>query len=514
MISINDLISNGKVIEDTGSATRVAATSAPAITSTAITPPPIQALPEGFGAYLKNILPEDIATAAGAFSASMRQIRNIETAPIEKFAQVVSNIESTKGLPLVAGSDVPVNTNLATAGTSLIALGTGPNGSYTTSDILGSMTALPYPWASIQSGITNLQTSSLASIYRELFLAVTWERATASVQYTTYTDGFGTTYYHVTGVTLTDAGGGYGRGGAAAPTVTMTGGTCTATIGTDDTNAGSNGAGTFGRVTALNFTSGADITTVPTISIDYPPGGSSFSNSIVQGYIDQANAEILSIKNNNPTGATQLNTWYNQTGSQLTIEQQTRKLVYPPVPVPHDDSLSQYPMTLYSFVDTIPTFAVNTMPHMYAQSLEAICDLDIVGGQSIVAMMRENRNEARLSSTGIQLDNNIDGRLTPIQAKTLIANGVLGNTLPATMYPPASPLGYYDPNTNDYIVDGGILDTGAVQEPGSLAASPYQHLIPPELNTAYTSDILPSSVFSVPEAIDEVVKCNCDCWVQ
>ena len=44
----------------------------------------IQAIPQGFGAYLDGILPPDIAKAAGCFSVSMQQIKNISSVPIEK----------------------------------------------------------------------------------------------------------------------------------------------------------------------------------------------------------------------------------------------------------------------------------------------------------------------------------------------------------------------------------------------------------------------------------------------
>ena len=52
--------------------------------------------------------------------------------------------------------------------------------------------------------------------------------------------------------------------------------------------------------------------------------------------------------------------------------------------------------------------------------------------------------------------------------------------------------------------------------PGSLAGSPYTKLIPPALNPAnpsFTSSLLPSSI-SVAQAIEQVITCNCDCWVQ
>jgi hypothetical protein len=38
-------------------------------------------------------------------------------------------------------------------------------------------------------------------------------------------------------------------------------------------------------------------------------------------------------------------------------------------------------------------------------------------------------------------------------------------------------------------------------------------LLPATLNSAYTSSVLLPSTLSVQEAIDEVIKCNCDCWM-
>jgi hypothetical protein len=57
-----------------------------------------------------------------------------------------------------------------------------------------------------------------------------------------------------------------------------------------------------------------------------------------------------------------------------------------------------------------------------------------------------------------------------------------------------------------------VVDTGKAVEPGSFAGSRYSNLIPPQLSTIYTSDILLPATYSVQEAIDEVIRCNCDCW--
>jgi len=470
----------------------------------------VQAIAQGFGEYLNGILPPDIAAGAGAFSVSMQQIKNISSVPIEKFAQVVNSLETTKDLN-VNGTSVPTDITLAQQGLALIALGNGPYGTYTMSNFLGCMSGLPYLGIDIDGLIKNAQTTTLSNIYKQLYLSTTWERATATIQYTF--NGIST--YTTTGVTITNPGGGYGREGAAAPIVTVNGATVTATIGTDDTNITN-----FGRVTALNFTAGTT-SSVPTISIAYPPGGSTFSNSIVQGYIDAANAEILSINNTKPAIARQLITNWELTGTLLSTEQRAIATGLPiGVPNSSPDHLREpqaaaFPSTQYAFVDSIPTYSTSTQPHMYAQTLEAITDYNTVGGRSMVAMTREARNQDRLLEAGIPVDNNIDNTLTYQQESELIANGTLGGSVPATLITELGspkPFGYYNPVTERYYKDGLVVDIGEAVAPGSFAGSSYSNLIPPQLSVIYASDILLPATYSVQEAIDEVIRCNCDCW--
>ena len=509
----------------------------------------IQPVPQGFGAYLDGILPPDIAKAAGAFSVSMQQIKNISSIPVEKFAQVVSNLETTKGLN-VNGSSVPTDTSLASQGLSLIALGNGPYGTYTMSNFLGCMSGLPYMGLNVRQYIQELETPTLYDIYKNLYLAVTWERATVSVQYTTYeveTDPGPppsyTTYYHVTGLTIVDPGGGYGRAGAAAPTITISnGGSGTTSIGINYLTISN-----YGRVISVAVSSaGSDGTSIPTATVDYPPGGTSFSNIIVQDYITAANIEIQTIKNNDPARAQQLITNWEKSGTLLSIEQRaivTGLSIGVPNSSPdylREPTIAGYPTTQYAFVDSIPRYAQFTQPHMYSQTIEAIANLNTVGGRSIVAMLRQARNQARLQEAGIPLDNNIENKLTTQQQSELIANGVLANSVPSTngIIPltngtytstvPASlqtelgspdPYGYYDPTTdeyfntnNTYLGNGQAIDTGQAIEPGSFAGSRYRSLIPPELSAIYTSDVLLPSTYSIQDAIDEVIRCNCDCW--
>jgi hypothetical protein len=754
----------------------------------------IQVAAEGFGSYLEGILPKDVAIACGAFSASMQQVRNILSVDFEKFAQVAASIESIKGLAQINGSDVPVITQLAQQGFTRTAIGSGPDGAYTMSDFFGCMSGLPYLWGDIQGGILETQTTKLINIYNQLFLAVTWEKARISIlqpyYYTTvqsyiaptvgnnppnpdypaidpvnpyigngglglpttcptYYSGAGQPaqydWYYTLVLALAEDGGGYSRGTGPNPTVTISpnnvGASVTTDVGRNDQNVGSNGAGTFGRVSASINNGGAyrwlanDTQTnwvniagqntdaasptppiipprdaswvntnmpVETVTIQHPPvatlavtasgaiatggtnttgdvysrnglvssgeqGWSSPMNTVVQAYITQANTEISSIRTTKPYKCVNLNTAYNAAGTQLTIEQRARFTGISPVPtvgfgdvVGRDDFLNTYPTALHNFVDAIPSLAQDTKPHMAAQTLEAISNLSLPGGQSIVGMMRQERNSARLQEIGVELDNNIPGKLEINVERLLITNGTLpigqagiaitgvnGNaTNSVTTYTNPSvlitrddtgalvspvPSGYLDPELNLYLItnpnfnntgatdinetspideilnlglnnpnnqnvlgpslngtgprsvlnsgsnttpgQGGIggdgstavspknaqplntqtgsntpttlkqavenarnqlvgppiapvrvgarlpvgngspYDNGGSIEPGSLAGSKAKDLLPTNLNATYTSGILTPSIYSVSEAIDEVIKCNCDCWV-
>ena len=586
----------------------------------------IQQPSKGYGSYLTGIIPSDIAVAAGAFSAAMQQIQNIQEVPIEKFAQVVTNMETMVGLNTNSNSNnlVPTNLPLRTLGRPKIALGSGPQGSYTMSDFFGCMSGLPYngPLSNIYNKLNEVATRKLFNIYHETYLAVTYQRARMSItqpKYNVLVQSYIAPdpaaippiagqpriddWYYTINFAIDVNGGGYGRGTAPPPLITIqpnnVGASATCTIGTNDNNI----PGDFGRVNGLtaNFGSpykyattsvmqagppAAPIPPEEIIYIQLPPpddlpvqpdgsfstAGTNVSlgygtgslgtivtgpaqwpapiNNVIQLYINQANAEIDAILLAKPAQCKSLNNSWNATGAQLTIEQRARQEgLRPPLDTgvvataSRENFLSLYPTTIYTFVDSVPQYGKDTEPHMYAQTLENIANWDTIGGQSIVGMMRENRNQSRLTALGISLDNNIIDKLPYDQQKVLIANGTLptglanpnipsGSTtadpndpfVPVTTTPSTpitirdnidvtpNPEGSIDVGTGEYVIDGVPIDTGVPDVPGSFAGSPYIDLIPPNLNSWYTSSTLMPSTYTVNEAIDEVIRCNCDCW--
>ena len=486
---------------------------------------------QGFDSYLYGIIPDDQAVLAGAFSVSMQQVRNIDKVDAKQFAKIAYSMESTTGLPLVGGTDIPTDTPLSTAAKIKTALGSGVYGTFTTSNFFGAMSGLPYPWQNLYDKIVELQTNNLKTIYQNLYLIIKWEQATATW------DG--------TDFNYTNRGGGYGRG-TGAPTVTVGGNPATATIGTDP-----NDLGTYGKITSISYSGPAGA-----VSIAPPPGPNPFNmatnaayNAVVQGYIDDANNEIQAITTSsaqNFNASNVLNTLWNITGIALKHEQRARYIAMAPVPVPWDSRVSSYPTSLYVMVDGIPEFAKQTEPHMAAQTLEHISDLLSTGGQSVIAMMRQERNQDRLQEVGIELDNNLTDRLSVDLTRQLMSNGVLpgavegiespnGNiyTLPA--WPEdTNPVAYWDCDEQTIrlatglkegdiipLLDGNecpIINPEVPEGEGPIPEPPINIFVvedplPPEINTDYTGTTLKPSTYDVNDAIDKVIECNCDCWV-
>lgn len=553
------------------------------------------ALPIGFGAYARGIIPDDQAIAAGALSFSLRQIRKIDQVDFKKFAKIAQGMENMQNLSLTNGTSKPTNQESIDTNRVKGALGSGPYGTFTMSDMFGCMSGLPYPWQKIYEGIRGVETQKLYNIYHELFLAVTWQGASINViPETRQVPIPGTdpveyqTEYRVASFTVSNPGGGYGRGTAPDAIITAdNGATGMGIVGRSDSDAASLGGGSFGRITSATTTSpGEWQLTVPIATIQFPPvatlpvapsgaiaidgvnaaGGTTGwgepINSVVTAYIQQANDEITTILQGNAGGSRLLNQYWDILGTQLKIEQRARYFALTPVPVPKDMFLNPFHISLYNFTDNIPELAQDTRPHMSAQTLEAISNTATVGGQSTIGGMRQERNQRRLQQIGVDQDNNIPDKLSDKEVKTLTTNGVMPGAVegikyaetgikftipawPATIidgvevsptpngvFDPAGYAGEFLPTTDirpgsiESILQGDpipivstVVPTGPVgisapeipiiQAPNELAPDN----LPPNLNPNYTATTMLPASPTIQDAIDQVVECNCDCWI-
>lgn len=324
---------------------------------------------------LNNSIPTNIATAANAFAVSMLQVKNVQQMNVEALAQVIPNLETIKDLD-VNGTTIPVNSSAVNTAKSLIANGSGQDGTYTMCDFFGAMSGVGYNYVSLLSSIDGLDTTTLETIYDSM-------------------------------ITLLSGGGPY--------------------------------------------------------------------DASLQTLITNAETEMQNIINSQYAKVQSLNTLYNSFGTQLLIEQNARTSA---LPNPDDVVSAQYPTTTISFVDQVPNMAIETQPCMAAQVLENISDSTTSTGQSLIGMMRESRNQARLELAGGQLDNNIPDVIPEVA-------------------------------TNNLGLDKA---TGAPNTPGSLAGTPFQSLVPPSLDVFNITPTIAPSIYTPGQASDEVELCNCDCW--
>lgn len=455
---------------------------------------PSTELPMGFDSYLGGpnaVVPAQIGLAAGALKYAFLQISNIEQITPGDLGNCLRHLQvmdtsspGADGTPASSdngsGTEVslqkPINETLLAEVQTQMGLGSSYAGTYRMDDFFGCMSGNPYNWKGVYSYLAgdseignvtaNTTTSELAAIYQQLFLAISWETATASVQTSLRAEetggggsGLYDYFYTITGLTITDAGGGYGRGGAPDPNVTISGtsgATATTDIGRNDQFTGSNSTGTFGRVTSLTLTSPgievqyavdepSDVPTDPglTVAIETPPigtyawlpatggtnspNGTAYNyNTVPQYYIDAANAEITSLSNSDSSNVAQANMTWNVMGKQMKVEQRSRYNALGRVEVPRDPFVYTN-QDLVSFVDSMPEYSdYNSRTSVGARkTLELIADRACDVGQNIVAQLRQENNEKALNHCGIPMTNNIPDVMPEDIRQQLLANGTV-----------------------------------------------------------------------------------------
>jgi hypothetical protein len=130
---------------------------------------------------------------------------------------------------------------------------------------------------------------------------------------------------------------------------------------------------------------------------------SSANDAAMITLIASANAEIASISSVHPAQVTTLNTdWvYMANLMNLSAKYTTEAGIDYFLLQPGDKN------SVYSFVQNLPNYGLLTAEGDAAEFLENIADTTTLGGQAIVGVMREGRNNARLSTAGLYNTNQI-----------------------------------------------------------------------------------------------------------
>lgn len=93
---------------------------------------------------LAVIIPPDQALASRAIASSLGQVKNILSLTLPAFAAAVSVTETNAGLPAITALTKPVPTSVSTSLNSILATGSGPNGTLTLFDFMGATAGIPY----------------------------------------------------------------------------------------------------------------------------------------------------------------------------------------------------------------------------------------------------------------------------------------------------------------------------------------------------------------------------------
>lgn len=390
----------------------------------------------GYGDYLDGILSDDLKLSCGAFSVAMQQIKNISSMDIQKFSQVVANMELVdKDLALVGAIAGPVDITSVDNMLAKVAMGSGNNKTFRQCDFFGAASGYPYVnhYKIIEQLLKKLPTDNLVNIY-----------------------------------------------------------------------------------TSMPTTTDAEIT----------------------AFVTAANTEITVIYNNNKTICDQLNYHWDMLGQHLATEQMSIPLA---MPTSINILENVDPTNIDNFISSIEQYSLDNSDGQSAKILEALCDTTSLGGQTLVASMREARNAKRMQLTGGDLQNSVDSMIDTCAASATaivvdgkitgvnITNRSTGYT--ATNMPQITvyPVGLGAKLVAVLAEDGSISDITVVETgqgysnpqieisspPGCQPQNPLQQtyadtsesrLVPPEL-------IAPASASpTVSQAILDVTRCNCDCW--
>lgn len=140
-------------------------------------------------------------------------------------------------------------------------------------------------------------------------------------------------------------------------------------------------------------------------------------NAFDIGLIPNAESLISTVVSANSTAADTLNSNFGIMAN-LLVDQNQNILA---ANVDIANLISDQRSSTLGFVTDLPTFGVDTDQYSYRQFLESVANIDSLGGQAVIACMREGKNTLILNNSGIGIDTVLPAVPTviPVQANLL-----------------------------------------------------------------------------------------------
>lgn len=302
---------------------------------------------------LQQIIPADQALANKALSVALAQVNGISTVPLPVFSQTVRALETTRDLPLITALTTAVPPSVANYYTSTLATGGGTNGDIRVVDVVG----LAGGWIATDAYLRTV----------EIF--ATMDLTNLTLIYDTMSNALAGTYGP------TDSG----------PLTIPGGRPC---------------AGTYNG-TLIPPDPGP-----PPVPGYYDPTAVSLAMACLIG---AAGTEISNLETTYPEQTTELNELWDSMAEQVVREDTLQALIN----LNYSELTANDRNSIYGFIYNLPTYGTETQEGGTAWLIESMADLNTLGGQAIVASMREGRNQVALANAGILTNTKIPGDPVP-----------------------------------------------------------------------------------------------------
>lgn len=296
---------------------------------------------------LSQMIPADIALANKALASSMLGVTGIRTMTLPNLANTTVNIQTNYGLPLVNAQTAAVSTTTVASIIGAVGTGTGPNGTVTIMDGLGTAAG----WISTDA-MTN--TIAILSTMSTGYLQLGYQNMLNTVN--------GTYVIHVEGPPSPPD----------PPTY----------LGYQVVIPSGPGAGTYPASPA----------TTAAIAIN---------DAFTNGLIPAVQSVISGFSGSNPTQYASLNSNWSNIVNQLNLEKsiQTKANLNFANLVPNSTE------SIYGFVLSLPSNGQDTSVGGSNQFIQAVADKTTIGGQAIIGTLRQG--QSNVSGTGVGTNSNV-----------------------------------------------------------------------------------------------------------
>ena len=131
----------------------------------------------------------------------------------------------------------------------------------------------------------------------------------------------------------------------------------------------------------------------------YADANEAFGNALIPG----AESEISNVVAAYPSQVTILNQDWTNMANQLVLEKQQQANA----DLKFSDLQTHSRTAIYGYIQSLPSYGVNTTEGGVTQFLESLADQTTFTGQSTIGALREGKNQKSLNSAGIQTNSNI-----------------------------------------------------------------------------------------------------------